>query len=282
MGILDEIKAVKLREVAAAKQATPQAKLEEVCAALAPIRPFAAAIRAGRAPNAPRRPGLPPRVIAEIKKASPSVGVIREDFNPTAIARAYHRGGAAALSCLTDEQFFKGSLSYLRLIRAAVPLPILRKDFIVDPYQVWEARAAGADAILIIAGLNPPEVQRAIRRAARAAGLDALIEIHGPDELDEALDLEPDLLGINNRNLRTREFVTDLRVTLDLIPSVPPALTLISESGIRGRDDIARLASAGVDGILVGEHLMREPDPGAAIAEKLGIAPATVDPEATR
>ncbi len=271
MTILDRIKAHKLTEVAAAKERVPESELRQQCAALAPARGFARAVRAGRPADAPRTPGRRLRVVAEVKKASPSAGVIRADFDPAAIAESYFAHGAAAISCLTDEKFFQGSIEFLRIIRTRVPLPILRKDFMVDPYQVWQARAAGADAILVIAGMNDPVMQQAIRDAARLAGLDALVEIHGPDELGEALALEPDVLGINNRNLRTENLSTDLRVTLDLAASVPPALTLISESGIRHTEDVLALERLGIDGILVGEHLMREPDPGAAIFDKLGI-----------
>lgn len=271
MNILDRIKAHKLEEVAAARDGAPEGKLIEICAGMEPARGFANAIRAGRPADAPRTPGRQLRVIAEVKKASPSAGVIRADFDPANIAESYFKHGAAAISCLTDEKFFQGSLSYLRLIRARVPLPILRKDFMVDPYQVWEARAAGADAILIIAGMNDRATQQEIRDMARRAKLDVLVEIHGPDELDEALALEPDVLGINNRNLRTENLSTDLRVTLDLAASVPSLLTLISESGIRSAEDVVALERLEIDGILVGEHLMREPDPGAAIADKLGI-----------
>lgn len=271
MTILDRIKSHKLTEVAAARARTPVEQLIEACGALEPTRGFARAIRAGRPADSPRTPGRRLRVIAEVKKASPSKGVIRADFDPVKIAESYHRHGAAAISCLTDEKFFQGSLEYLKRIRACVPLPILRKDFMVDPYQVWQARAAGADAILIIAGMNDRATQQAIRRAATEAGLDVLVEIHGPDELDEALSLDPDVLGINNRNLRTEQLTTDLSVTLALAASVPARLTLISESGIRNADDVAALERIGIDGILVGEHLMREPDPGAAIAERLGI-----------
>lgn len=271
MNILDRIKAHKLTEVAAARARMPEEKLIETCTGLEPARGFARAIRAGRPADAPRAPGRRLRVIAEVKKASPSAGVIRADFDPAVIAQSYFKHGAAAISCLTDEKFFQGSLEFLRLIRERVPLPILRKDFMVDPYQVWQARAAGADAILIIAGMNGRATQQSIRETARRAGLDVLVEIHGPDELDEALALDPDVLGINNRNLRTENLSTDLRVTLELAASVPEHVTLISESGIRSAADVAALERLGIDGILVGEHLMREPDPGAAIADKLGI-----------
>ncbi len=273
--ILDRIKEHKLGEVAAERMRVTQESLEEVCRRLRPANGFARAIRGGRPFGQPRTPGRTPRVIAEIKKASPSAGVIRADFDPSALAASYQHGGATAISCLTDERFFQGSLSYLRLIRARVALPILRKDFMVDTYQVWEARAAGADAILIIAGMNDFATQQAIRRTAKLVGLDVLVEIHSLDELEEALALRPDILGINNRDLRTEKLITRLETTLQIAPHVPPELTLISESGIREHADIVALEQAGIDGILVGEHLMREPDPGAAIAGRLGIHPST-------
>jgi indole-3-glycerol phosphate synthase len=272
--ILTTIKRHKLEEVAAAKRATPLAALKDEAAAQAPARGFARAMRGERGADEPRTAGRRPRLIAEIKKASPSAGLIREPFDPVEIARAYARGGADAISCLTDETFFKGSLTYLRMVRAAVALPVLRKEFILDPFQIWESRATGADAILLIAGMIDWETQAALRKEARAAGLDVLLEIHSGDELEPALALAPDVLGINNRNLRTTDLATDLSVTRELAPRVSPTVTLISESGIRTAADVRELAALGVDGILVGEHLMREPDPGVAIAEKLGLGPA--------
>ena len=271
MTILEAIRQHKLKEVAVARREIPLERLEGACAGLEPARGLARAIRAGRPPDAPRATDRPPRLIAEIKRASPSAGVIRADFDPSAIAGRYAACGAAAISVLTDEHYFQGNLGYLRLVRARTTLPILRKDFMIDPYQVWEARAAGADAILIIAGLNPPDLQQEIRDAARRAGLDALVEIHGEPELEEALALEPDLLGINNRDLRGPELRTRLETTERLVPLVPPEMTLVSESGIRDRSDVEALRKLGIDGILVGEHLMREPDPGAAISDRLGI-----------
>ncbi len=271
MRILDQIKANKLEEVERAKSDAPLESLRESAAGMPPPRGFARAIRGGRDPNAPRVPDGPVQVIAEVKKASPSVGVIREDFDPAAIARSYATGGAAAISCLTDGKFFQGSLDDLRQVRRAVELPLLRKEFMLDPYQVWEARAVGADAILLIAGFVDGEQLAAIRQEARSAGLDVLVEIHHASELASALDLEPDVLGINNRDLRTQDFHTDLATTLDLAATVPPTQTLISESGIRASEDVERLASVGVDGILVGEHLMRQAEPGAAIGDQMGV-----------
>jgi indole-3-glycerol phosphate synthase len=272
--ILTTIKAHKLEEVAAAKKATPVEALRDEAAAQAPARGFARAIRGERGGDEPRTAGRRPRLVAEIKKASPSAGLIRDPFDPVAIAEAYARGGADAISCLTDETFFKGSLTYLRMVRAAVALPVLRKEFILDPWQVWESRAAGADAILLIAGMVDWDMQAALRSEARAAGLDVLLEIHDAEELTPALALTPDVLGINNRNLRTPNLATDLATTRRIVPDVPPTVTLISESGIRTADDVRALAALGVDGVLVGEHLMREPDPGAAIASRFGLGPA--------
>lgn len=269
--ILERIREHKLAEVEAAKGRTDPAALRQAAAAAPPARGFARAIRGARAADEPRRPNPRPRVIAEVKKASPSAGVIRPDFDPVAIARTYEAHGAACISCLTDERFFQGSLEYLKQVRAATGLPILRKEFMLDPFQVWEARAAGADAILLIAGFIPWADLAALREEARAAGLDVLFEIHSAEELEPALALTPDVLGINNRNLREERFSTNLATTLELAPRVPPTLTFISESGIRSRQDVARLAACAVDGILVGEHLMREPDPGAAINEMLGL-----------
>jgi indole-3-glycerol phosphate synthase len=271
MNILDRIKQTKLDEVAARKRETPLEALRASCEGLPPARGFAAAIRAGRTPDQPRQPGRAPRVIAEVKKASPSAGVIRPDFDPVAIARSYAAGGAACISCLTDEPWFQGRMEYLEAVCAEIALPVLRKDFMLDPYQVWEARRAGADCILLIAGFVSQAEQLALRATAREAGLDVLMEIHHPDELAGALAVEPDLLGINNRNLRDEGFVTDLATTIEVAPNVPPALALVSESGIRTAGDVARVAAVGIDGILVGEHLMREPDPGRAIREKLGL-----------
>lgn len=271
--ILERIKAYKLEFVAAARRVVPEAAQREAALAAAPARGFAAAVRGARGAGEPRGANAeePLRVVAEVKRASPSAGIIREDFDPVAIARGYEAGGAAAISCLTDEEYFKGSLEYLKAIRGAIALPILRKDFTLDAYQVWEARAAGADAVLLIAGFVEWSRLRELRAVAREAGLDVLLEIHGEHELEPALELAPDVFGINNRDLRGERFLTDLASTERLAPRVPREVPLLSESGIKTAQDIARVAACGVDGVLVGEHLMRETDPGAAIAAKLGL-----------
>jgi indole-3-glycerol phosphate synthase len=271
MTILDEIAAYKRDFVAAARARHPLEDIRAEAADLPPTRGFAAALRGSRTPDGRREPQATLRLVAEIKRASPSKGVIREDFDPAALAQAYTRGGASAISVLTDEKYFQGSLDALRAVRAVTPLPLLRKEFMLDPYQVYEARVAGADAILLIAGLIPWPELRDLAALARRLTLDVLLEIHNGDELTAALELQPDVLGINNRDLRTREFETRLETTEGLLPRIPDSLTLISESGIRDRHDVERLAALGIDGILVGEHLMREADPGAAIASKLGI-----------
>lgn len=207
-------------------------------------------------------------VIAEIKKASPSKGVLRADFDPVAIARTYAAHGAACLSVLTDEQFFQGSPAYLAAARDASGLPALRKDFMVDPYQVYEARAMGADAILlIVAALDLPLMQD-LESIARSLGMAVLVEIHGADELDLALALATPLLGINNRNLRT--FETRLDTTLALLPRIPPGRLVVTESGILAPADVALMRSHGVDAFLVGEAFMRAADPGVELARLFG------------
>ncbi len=207
-------------------------------------------------------------VIAEIKKASPSKGVIREDFNPAQIAETYARNGAACLSVLTDERFFQGSIAYLRQARAACELPVLRKDFMVDEYQVMEAGAMGADCILLIAACLADSQMADLEAAAHAIGLDVLVEVHDGDELDRALRLKTPLVGINNRNLRT--FDVTLDTTLALLPRVPADRLLVTESGILGGSDVKRMRDANVHAFLVGEAFMRAPDPGAALANLFG------------
>ncbi|HTI50178.1 MAG TPA: indole-3-glycerol phosphate synthase TrpC, partial [Planctomycetaceae bacterium] len=248
--VLQKIVAHKRGEIAAAKMARPAEALAERLPLAPPVRDFAAALRQGQ--------GV--RIIAEVKKASPSAGVIRADFDPVAIARTYERHGAACLSVLTDEHFFHGHLDYLTAIRHEVSLPILRKDFLLDRYQVLEARAAGADCILLIAECLDDCALRDLYFYASELGMESLIEIYDPENLDRVLKLEPALVGINNRNLRT--FVTDLNHSIRLKELVPASCTVVSESGIHRRADVERLAQAGIRAILVGETLMRAPDIG--------------------
>lgn len=256
--ILDEILEHKRGEVAAAKRERPLAELTPLVESAPPVRGFADALA-----NAD---GI--GLIAEVKKASPSAGVIREDFDPVDIAKTYADHGAACLSVLTDEKYFQGHLDFLRDVRAAVGIPVMRKEFIIDRYQIHEARAAGADCVLLIAECLDDAELRDLYSCARELGMDALIELYEPENLDRVLALQPKLLGINNRNLKT--FVTTLDHTLDLLPRIPDDVFVVSESGIRARADVARLQSAGVRGILVGESLMREADIGAAVDALIG------------
>lgn len=207
-------------------------------------------------------------VIAEVKKGSPSRGIIREDFDPVEIASVYGENGATCLSVLTDESFFHGSLSFLPLIREVVPLPLLRKDFIIDRYQLYEAYLAGADAVLLIAAILDPSSLRDLHDEARSLQLDVLIEVHDERELEKALGTPCGLVGINNRDLRT--FVTDLTITERLAPLVPPERLVVAESGIQTRADVERLTAAGAGAFLVGESLMREADIGAKLRELTG------------
>jgi indole-3-glycerol phosphate synthase len=209
-------------------------------------------------------------IIAEVKKGSPSKGIIREDFNPTAIAGIYAENGAACLSVLTDEHFFLGSLLYLANIRKVVDVPLLRKDFIFDPYQIIEARVAGADAILLIAAMLELSMLKDFFSLARELGLDVLLEIHDERELETALRTDCHLIGINNRNLHT--FVTDLGTTERLLRQMPDDRFVVAESGINSREDVLRLHDAGAGAFLVGESLMREADIGAKLRELLGEA----------
>jgi indole-3-glycerol phosphate synthase len=213
---------------------------------------------------AARTPGF----IAEIKKASPSKGVIREDFDPVAIAKDYAANGAACLSVLTDEQYFQGADAYLRSVRQSVGIPIIRKDFTIDPYQILEARLMGADCILLIASALSAQQLSDLYTTAHDLGLDVLIEVHDQQELETALALEPNLIGINNRNLKT--FETSLDTTLNLLPHIPKGVTVVTESGIRGKEDVQHMVAAGVYCFLVGEALMRQPSPGGALAELRG------------
>ncbi|MBW3539004.1 MAG: indole-3-glycerol phosphate synthase TrpC [Planctomycetes bacterium] len=259
--VLAEIVAHKRREIAALRERSTLADLERAAAAAGPSRGFVQALRSAR--NAGRI-GL----IAEVKKASPSAGLIREDFDPVRIAETYEQHGAACISVLTDERYFQGHLDHLRFVRQAVDVPLLRKDFILDPVQILEARAAGADCILLIAECLSSTELRELHAFAADAGLETLIEIYEPENLDRVLELAPPLVGINNRNLRT--FVTDLDHTLQLVKRVPAETLLVSESGIRTRNDVERLHEAGVAAILVGETLMRSDDIGAKVEELVG------------
>ncbi|HOB96792.1 MAG TPA: indole-3-glycerol phosphate synthase TrpC [Aquabacterium sp.] len=255
--ILDRIVAVKHQEVTAARGRISEAALREQATAQSAPRGFAAALRARVAAGQPA-------VIAEVKKASPSKGVIREHFVPAEIAASYARHGAACLSVLTDEQFFQGHADFLRQARAACPLPVLRKDFMVDTYQVAEARAMGADCILLIAACLSDAQMAELEACAIGLGLDVLVEVHDGDELDRALRLKTPLVGINNRNLKT--FEVSLDTTISLLPRVPADRLLVTESGIGGRADVQRMRAADVHAFLVGETFMRADDPGAALA----------------
>lgn len=255
--ILDKIVAVKREEIAAARAKRDAASLRRDAESLGGVRDFIGAMRAKIADGQAA-------VIAEIKKASPSKGVLRERFVPAEIAASYARHGAACLSVLTDRQFFQGAPAFLEQARAACPLPVLRKDFMVDAYQVDEARAMGADCILLIAACLADAQMRDLEAQAMALGMAVLVEVHDGDELERALRLSTPLVGINNRNLRTFEVTLD--TTLDLLPRVPPDRLLVTESGILGRDDVRRMRDADVHAFLVGEAFMRADDPGAALA----------------
>lgn len=255
--ILNKILAVKHQEVAAALAAKPLAAIRAEAEAQPAPRDFTGAIRhkiaAGQA-----------AVIAEVKKASPSKGVLRADFRPAQIAASYEAHGAACLSVLTDRQFFQGAIDYLQAARAACALPVLRKDFLVDPYQVFEARAMGADAILLIAAALDLPTMQDFEAIATSLGMAVLVEVHNGDELDLALQLDTPLLGINNRNLRS--FEVSLQTTLDLLPRIPADKIVVTESGILAAGDVALMRQHAVHAFLVGEAFMRAPEPGEALA----------------
>jgi indole-3-glycerol phosphate synthase len=263
--ILNKILAVKAEEIAAGKRAQPQAALRDQAEAAPPPRDFIAALRAKHAAGRAA-------VIAEIKKASPSKGVMRADFHPAEIAASYQRGGAACLSVLTDRQFFQGDADYLRQARAACDLPVLRKDFIVDPYQVYEARAMGADCILLIVAALPLSTMLDLESLAMSLGMAVLVESHDADELERALRLKTPLQGINNRDLRS--FETRLTTTLDLLPRIRRAATdagreaalVVTESGILAPPDVRMMRDNGVNTFLVGEAFMRADEPGDELA----------------
>ena len=255
--ILESIVAVKHQEVAAAKRRKPLEVVRADAESRVLTRDFVGALRAKVAA------GLP-AVIAEVKKASPSKGVIRQDFIPADIAQSYAEFGAACLSVLTDVQFFQGAVDYLKQARASCPLPVLRKDFMVDPYQIYESRAMGADAVLLIAACLDDAQMRDLEAIALGLDMAVLVEVHDEAELDRALALRTPLLGINNRNLKT--FDVSLDTTLGLRSKVPAERLLVTESGIHTRDDVLRMGAAGVHAFLVGEAFMRAPEPGEALA----------------
>jgi len=254
--ILQRILAVKAAEVAAARAAVALEEVERRAAAAPPPRDFAGAIRA-------RIQAGRPAVIAEIKRASPSKGVIRADYDPAAIARGYEKAGAACLSVLTDREFFQGDAAHLMQARRACELPVLRKDFVVEPYQVFESRAMGADCILLIAAALEPATMAALESIALGLGMSVLVEVHDAAELAAALKLKTPLVGVNNRDLRT--FQTRLETTLELRDSVPADRILVTESGILAREDVARMRAGGVNTFLVGEAFMRAAEPGSEL-----------------
>jgi indole-3-glycerol phosphate synthase len=260
--VLQRILARKVEEIAERSARVPLAELSARIADLPDTRGFATAIEAAIEDGRPA-------VIAEVKKASPSQGVIRPDFDPAAIARSYAAGGATCLSVLTDADFFQGSETYLQQARAACELPVLRKDFTIDPYQVYEARAIGADCILLIAAALDDAALLELCLLAADLDLDVLVEVHDGEELERALGVPAPLIGINNRNLRT--FEVSLNTSVDLRDLVPYDRLLVAESGIRTLDDVARLRDAGIDAFLVGESFMRAVDPGHELARLFSL-----------
>lgn len=262
--ILARILAWKRQEVALAKQALPFAELRPRLDALPPTRDLRQALQA--------RPDTYPRIITEIKKASPSAGLIRADFDPVAIAQIYESRGAAAISVLTDSRFFQGELAFLSAVRQQVQIPLLRKDFIIDPYQVYEARWYGADAVLLIAAaLDVPQLVE-LAALSLELGLEPLVEVHTAVELEKALGCACRLIGVNNRDLHT--FHTDVATTLEILRHVPSGYLVVSESGLKDHATLARLGAQGVAAFLIGESLMREPDIGAKLDELRGVSPS--------
>ena len=256
--ILDEIVTTKRLEIVAAKTVVPEAELARRCDGLPTVRDFEGSLR---------RSGM--RIIAEVKKASPSAGIIRADFDPVAIAQTYEAHGADCISVLTDKPYFQGDLAFLTAIHEAVRLPVLRKEFILDRYQLLESRAAGADAVLLIAEILPGHELKRLFDTAQAIGLHVLVELHDADQLSRVVDCGARLIGINNRDLRT--FQTSLDHTLKLLPKIPGECCIVSESGIKTYDDLKKLEAAGVKAVLVGESLMRSPDIGTALDRLRGI-----------
>lgn len=258
MTILDKIVATKRTEIERAKAAQPKKELRARAADAPPVRDFFAALAVEG----------PIKLVAEVKKASPSAGLIRADFDPVGIARIYEAHGATCISVLTDEPYFQGHLEYLSAVRAAVGLPVLRKDFILDSYQLVEARAAGADAVLLIAECLDDCDLRKLFNDTCELGMTPLVELYEPSNLPRVLEAGATLVGVNNRNLHS--FEVDLEHTIRLRQEVPDDCVLVGESGIKSHSDVERLAAAGVDAILVGESLMREPDIGAAVVRLMG------------
>ncbi len=265
MSVLSEILATKKTEVAHKKALQGVQVLQEKLIDAPPVRSFRSALTSG----------AKPALIAEVKHASPSKGIIRHEFDPVAIARAYQRGGAQCLSVLTDERYFRGSLQYLCDVRNAVDIPILRKDFMIDPWQILESRASGADAILLIVAALTPDCLHEMLATAAEYGMCALVEVHDEHEMREALEAGATTIGINNRDLHT--FNTSLKVTIDLVPAMrnTPGTIVVSESGISSPADVAKLRQAGVDAILVGEAFMREADVENAVRQLMAV-PAPV------
>ncbi len=259
--ILNQIVAVKREEVAAAIKRKPLAAMRADAESRVLTRDFAGALRAKIAAGQPA-------VIAEVKKASPSKGVLRADFIPADIAQSYAEHGAACLSVLTDQQFFQGSIDYLKQARASCSLPVLRKDFIIDAYQVYESRVMGADCILLIAACLDDAQMKSLEALAMSLDMAVLVEVHDESELDRALQLKTPLIGINNRNLKT--FEVSLETTLGLLAKVPADRLLITESGITTPADVQRMREAKINAFLVGEAFMRAEDPGIALAELFG------------
>jgi indole-3-glycerol phosphate synthase len=258
MDILDAIVRDKRDEVARRRAQTPRAELERACTELPQTRDFEGALR-------PAPGGV--ALIAEVKKASPSRGLLVPDrpWDPVGLARTYADHGAAAISVLTDEKYFQGHLDLLGMIRAAVRVPLLRKDFTIDEYQLWESRAAGADAVLLIVAILEPGLLRDLLAAAKGLGLAALVEAHTSGEIDVALGAGATVIGVNNRDLRT--FATRLETTISLLPTIPPGVIVVSESGFAAAADVRRVVSAGAQAVLVGEGLVRAADVGAKVRE---------------
>lgn len=255
--ILEKIVRHKLVEIDQNKRGKPIQELQASVKDLAPALDFVGALKLGH----PHRVSL----IAEVKKASPSKGIIREDFDPVAIAVAYSDNGASCISVLTDEEFFQGSLQYLKQIRRKVDLPLLRKDFILDEYQIWEARAAGADAVLLIAECLEPKQMKRLHQLITELGMTALVELYDSRNIDAVLDCDPELIGVNNRNLNT--FEIDLNHSVRVKQDLPSSITMVSESGIFTHQDILLMQQNEIDAVLVGESLMRSNDIGLAVRE---------------